>query len=109
MSLVGDARRPFILYLRTCGDFQLQEKEAADVLEDENASSAQKSTETSSKEEIINPPVFVNTRRGKANGTKRKISDTSMANECNVHGPPASAEVLDASLRKFGFTQPSKE
>lgn len=91
------------------GDFQLQDNEAADVPEDENASSAQKSTENSSQEEIFNPPVFVNTRRGKANGTKRKISDTSMANECNVHGPPASAEVLDASLRKFGFTHPIKE
>ncbi|XP_003962420.3 nucleolar and spindle-associated protein 1 [Takifugu rubripes] len=80
-------------YQQEAEESQLQEKEAADVLEDENASSAQKSTETSSKEEIFNPPVFVNTRRGKANGTKRKISDTSMANECNVHGPPASAEV----------------
>lgn len=96
------------LYLLTCGDFQLQENEAADVPEDENASSTQKSTETSNEEEIFNPPVFVNTRRGKANGTKRKISDTSMANECNVHGPPASAEVLDASLRKFGINQPFK-
>lgn len=79
------------------GKFQAQEKEAADVPEDENASSAQTNGETSSKE-IFDPPVFVNTRRGKANSIKRKISDTSMANECDVHGHPAYAEVLDVCV-----------
>lgn len=87
MRPVGDARPPFIPYLLTRGGFQAQERE------DENASSVQ-----TSEEETFNPPVFVNTRRGKANGTKRKISDTWTANECDVHGPPASAEVLDAFL-----------
>lgn len=90
-------------FLLTYGKFQAQEKEAADVPEDENASNAQANAETSSKEEIFNPPVFVNTRRGKVNGTKRKISDTSMANECDVHGPPAYAEVLDVCVCEFVF------
>lgn len=85
-------------FLLTYGKLQAQEKEAADVPEDENASNAPTNAETYSKEDIFNPPVFVNTRRGKANGTKRKISDTSMANEWDVHCPPAYAEVLDVCL-----------
>lgn len=74
-------------YKQKAEENQAPEKQPTAVEEDENASSAQTSTEPSSKEEIFNPPVFVNTRRGKRIGSKRKISDTAMVNECDVQGP----------------------
>lgn len=73
--------------------------------EDENASGAQTSTETSNKEEIFNPPVFVNTRRGKRTGTKRKISVTATVNECDVQGPGSAEVEMRASVG--GFSLPS--
>ncbi|CAG13254.1 unnamed protein product, partial [Tetraodon nigroviridis] len=74
---------------------QAPETQPAAVEEDENASMAQTSTETSAKQENFNPPVFVNTRRGKKIGGKRKISDVAAVNECDVHGPgSAGAERL---------------
>ena len=73
--------------------------------EDENASSAQSSTESSNQEEIFNPPMFVNTRRGKRIGSKRKISDTAMVNECDVHGP-GSAEVRYAFVWEVSLFHP---
>lgn len=63
-----------------CGDFQVQEKDAAAVQED--------CMETSS------PTVFVNTRRGRGNGTKRKISDSATVTECEAQLPPSVVEVL---------------
>lgn len=91
MKLVRDAtlfqNHSFSL---TPGVFQAPEKQPTAVEEDENASSAQPSTETSNVENIFSPSVFVNTRRGKRIGCKRKISDTAMVNECDVHGPGAA-------------------
>lgn len=64
------------------------------VQEDENATkdSAQENKEC--KEEVFNPTVFVNTRRGRGNGTKRKISDTATVTEYGASIPPSAAEVL---------------
>uniref|UniRef100_H3DPV8 Nucleolar and spindle associated protein 1 n=1 Tax=Tetraodon nigroviridis TaxID=99883 RepID=H3DPV8_TETNG len=44
---------------------------------EQKAEKSQTSTETSAKQENFNPPVFVNTRRGKKIGGKRKISDVA--------------------------------
>lgn len=75
-----------------CDVFQGQDA----VLEDENATKddAQENKEASCKEEVFIPTVFVNTRRGKGNGTKRKISDTATVTECDANIPPSAAEVL---------------
>lgn len=70
-------------------EFQEQSKEDI-VPEDGHGSSAE--AEAPDQEEVCIPPVFVNTRRGKANGTKRKISGTEK--ESNVQGPPGAAEVV---------------
>ncbi|XP_060938524.1 nucleolar and spindle-associated protein 1 [Limanda limanda] len=61
------------------------------VEEDVNAGqeAAQESEDATPQEEVSSSAVFVNTRRGRGNGTKRKISDTEA--ECDV-SPPAAAE-----------------
>ncbi|TKS87078.1 Nucleolar and spindle-associated protein 1 [Collichthys lucidus] len=71
-----------------------QEKDSVAVREDNNETpdSAQP------HEEVSSPAVFVNTRRGKGNGTKRKISDT--ATESDGKLPPSAAEVAPASNKK---------
>lgn len=74
-----------LMYL--CGVFQGQENDATAVQEDENK-------DASCMEELSNPAVFVNTRRGKGNCTKRKISDTATVTECDAQFPPSAAEVL---------------
>ncbi|XP_041668712.1 nucleolar and spindle-associated protein 1 [Cheilinus undulatus] len=58
-----------------------QEDSVSAVEEEEHAlqDSAQEGKET--KEEVSSSTVFVNTRRGKGNGTKRKISDTAAVTE----------------------------
>ncbi|XP_060919633.1 nucleolar and spindle-associated protein 1 [Labrus mixtus] len=45
------------------------------------------------KEDVSSSVVFVNTRRGKGNGTKRKVSDTATTSECDAELPPSAAEV----------------
>lgn len=75
--------------------FQGQEKEVTAVQEDEPVTqqdSAQENEDVSCKEEVSSPAVFVNTRRGRGNGTKRKISDTAAVTECDA--PPSAAEVF---------------
>ncbi|XP_044023378.1 nucleolar and spindle-associated protein 1 isoform X1 [Siniperca chuatsi] len=85
---------------------QGQEKDAAVVQEDENATqdSTQENKDTSCKEEVSSPTVFVNTRRGKGNGTKRKISDTASVTECDAKLPPRAAEgdTVAASIEPCG-------
>ncbi|XP_027130828.1 nucleolar and spindle-associated protein 1 isoform X2 [Larimichthys crocea] len=73
---------------------EAQEKDSVAVQEDNNE------TPDSARpnEEVSSPAVFVNTRRGKGNGTKRKISDT--ATECDGKLPPSAAEVAPASNKK---------
>lgn len=62
------------------------------VQEDENAgqSSVQENKDTTCKEEVSSTDVFVNTRRGKRNGTKRKIEEDT-ATETDK-APPSAAE-----------------
>ncbi|XP_034433226.1 nucleolar and spindle-associated protein 1 [Hippoglossus hippoglossus] len=64
---------------------------AAAVEEDVNAGqgAAQESEDATSQEEVSSTAAFVNTRRGRGNGTKRKVSDTEA--ECDV-SPPTAAE-----------------
>lgn len=56
------------------------------VKEDEGA---EENAAPACEEEIFSPAVFVNTRRGRGNGTKRKISDT--ATDASI--PPRAAPV----------------
>ncbi|KAM7376279.1 hypothetical protein PAMP_006022 [Pampus punctatissimus] len=58
---------------------QGHEKDATAVQEDENAAqdSAQESKDATCKKNVSSTSVFVNTRRGKGNRTKRKMSDTA--------------------------------
>ncbi|KAM9341592.1 nucleolar and spindle-associated protein 1 [Symphorus nematophorus] len=67
---------------------------AAAVQDDTNATqdSAQENKEALFVEEVSSPTVFVNTRRGKGNGTKRKISDTAAVTEGDAELPPGAAE-----------------
>ncbi|XP_070776307.1 nucleolar and spindle-associated protein 1 [Enoplosus armatus] len=73
---------------------QGQEKDVTAVQEDANASQdgAHENKDASCKEEVSSPTVFVNTRRGKRNGTKRKISDVATVIECDAKLPPSAAE-----------------
>ncbi|XP_071353766.1 nucleolar and spindle-associated protein 1 [Trachinotus anak] len=73
---------------------QGQEVEAVAVQEDENAGqgSAQENKDATCKKEVSSTAVFVNTRRGKGNGTKRKISDTAAEAECDAKLAPSAAE-----------------
>lgn len=65
------------------------------VQEDENATkdSVHENEEAPCKEEVFSPRVFVNTRRGKGNGTKRKISEPAKVTEFGTSIPPGAAEV----------------
>ncbi|XP_039993779.1 nucleolar and spindle-associated protein 1 [Xiphias gladius] len=74
---------------------QGQDKDAAAVQEDENAGqeSAQARKEETCKEEASSTAVFVNTRRGKGNGTKRKISDAAPETEGGAKLPASVAQV----------------
>ncbi|XP_029349261.1 nucleolar and spindle-associated protein 1 [Echeneis naucrates] len=62
---------------------QGQDADEAGAQEDENAGrgGAEESTDETSKEYVSSTAVFVNTRRGKGNGTKRKIPDAAAAAE----------------------------
>lgn len=76
--------------------FQGQETDTSVVSEDENATkdSVHENEDAPCKEEVFSPRVFVNTRRGKGNGTKRKISDAARVTESGRSRPPGAAEVL---------------
>lgn len=74
-----------------CDDFQLQQKEVSAVQENEVD---QENNETSCKEEIYSRAVFVNPRRGKGNGTQRKISDTVNAKVCESNIAPTAVQVF---------------
>lgn len=55
--------------------------------------SAPENNEASCTDEVLSPTVFVNTRRGKRTGTKRRISDTGTVTEHDA------AEVLCTQAR----------
>lgn len=75
---------------------QGQEKDNTNVTvqEDDNATEdgAQENEDSSCKEEVSSPTVFVNTRRGKGNCTKRKLSDTAAVTECDAKLSPSTVE-----------------
>ncbi|KAI3367466.1 hypothetical protein L3Q82_026325 [Scortum barcoo] len=65
---------------------QGQEKDATAAQEDP------KVKDVPTEEQIASTTVFVNTRRGKGNCTKRKISDSAAGTECDAKLPPSAAE-----------------
>lgn len=80
-----------------CWDvLQGEEKDATALQKEENSSmdSTEENKDSSCDEEISSPTVFVNTRRGRGNGTKRKIPDPEPVTECDAKLPPSTAEVL---------------
>lgn len=75
-------------------EVQEQEKDVPAAVEEDEAvtqDSVQDEEESACEEEVPCPTVFVNTRRGKGNGTKRKLSDT--ATVCEDKSPPSDAQV----------------
>ncbi|XP_041809463.1 nucleolar and spindle-associated protein 1 [Chelmon rostratus] len=72
---------------------QGQEESVTAVQDDENATqdNTQEDTDASRQEAVSSPTVFV-TRRGKRNGSKRKISDPESVTECDAKLPPSAAE-----------------
>lgn len=82
----------------------MQENNVPIVQEDQTASQdrAQANTDASGREEdVSNPAVFVNTRRGKRNCTKRKICDA--ATEDDASSPLSAAEVVTAHRDMLNF------
>ncbi|XP_053192159.1 nucleolar and spindle-associated protein 1 [Scomber japonicus] len=77
---------------------QGNEKDAAVEQKDENEAqvSTQENKDATCKEDVSSTSVFVNTRRGKGNGTKRKISEIATVTECNEL--PPTAEEVDAEV-----------
>ncbi|XP_028994691.1 nucleolar and spindle-associated protein 1 [Betta splendens] len=69
-----------------------EDQDAAAVQQNESAAQdhAPKFKSSPCEEDISSTTVFVNTRRGKRNGTKRKISSTGPVTECD---PKADGEV----------------
>lgn len=67
-------------------DFRGKQNDVAAVQEVENAvqDNAEKNEDSTCKEDVSSTYVFVNIRRGKGYGTKRKISDTARAMECDA-------------------------
>ncbi|XP_026195231.1 nucleolar and spindle-associated protein 1 isoform X2 [Anabas testudineus] len=65
-----------------------EEKDVAAPQEVENAAQdhAQKYKDSTCMEDVSSTTVFVNIRRGKGNGTKRKLSDTATVTECDAKG-----------------------
>lgn len=66
------------------------------VMEDDGGTEegAEESAAPACEEEIFSPAVFVNTRRGRGNGGKRKISDP--ATDASI--PPSAAPVRPSAL-----------
>uniref|UniRef100_A0A3Q0RZ08 Nucleolar and spindle associated protein 1 n=1 Tax=Amphilophus citrinellus TaxID=61819 RepID=A0A3Q0RZ08_AMPCI len=62
--------------------------------ENEAQEKSEDGQDSSCKEEVSNTAGFVNTRRGKRNGTKRKISDTATLTKGDAEIPPNAAKVL---------------
>ncbi|KAM3595323.1 uncharacterized protein V6R79_021673 [Siganus canaliculatus] len=92
---------------------QVQEKDATDPQEDSGPAqtSAEEGEGASCGEDV---PVFVNTRRGRGNCTKRKISDTATAMESDAKLPTCAAEGVssaprDAKKRKVTSTTNSNK
>lgn len=54
--------------------------------------------DSSCKEEVSSTTGFVNTRRGKGQGTKRKISVTATLTKSDAKMPPVAAKVLYITL-----------
>lgn len=79
-----------------CDVLQGEEKDATSLQKEENSSmdSTHENKDSSCDEDISSPTVFVNTRRGRGNGTKRKIPDPEPVAECDANLPPSTAEVL---------------
>lgn len=67
---------------------QAQENDVTDVQGDETA------TQDCAQENkyVFRPTVFVNTRRGRGHGTKRKLSDPAPATRCDPSSPQSAAE-----------------
>ncbi|XP_068195193.1 nucleolar and spindle-associated protein 1 [Antennarius striatus] len=63
-----------------------QAEDVTDVQEDP------KETQNDAQEHEAAPCTFVNTRRGRGNGTKRKIADVAPATECDSKTHPTAAE-----------------
>ncbi len=74
---------------------QGHEKDAA-VQEEENEPQgrAQEDNDASGKDEVCSSAAFVNTRRGKRNGAKRKMSDTESVTGSEAISRPSAAEVF---------------
>ncbi|XP_036981253.1 nucleolar and spindle-associated protein 1 isoform X1 [Acanthopagrus latus] len=100
-------------------DGQGEEKDATAQQKEENSSmdSTQENKDSSCDEEFSSPTVFVNTRRGRGNGTKRKIPDPEPVTECDAKLPPSTAEAdstvaasigaRGAKKRRVSFTKDS--
>ncbi|XP_070836139.1 nucleolar and spindle-associated protein 1 [Chaetodon trifascialis] len=75
-------------------DGQGQERDVTAVQDDDNATqdNTEGNTEASCQEAVSSPAVFVNTRRGKRNGAKRKMSDPESVTACDAKLPPSAAE-----------------
>ncbi|KAM6917952.1 nucleolar and spindle-associated protein 1 isoform 2-T2 [Lycodopsis pacificus] len=73
---------------------QVQEADVTTVQEDESVTQdgAQENKDSSGNEDVFSRAVFVNTRRGKRNGTKRKICDTAAVTESDARSPPSATE-----------------
>ncbi|XP_030601040.1 nucleolar and spindle-associated protein 1-like isoform X3 [Archocentrus centrarchus] len=81
--------------------YQQEKKESEEQRRDidnalKNENEAQEKSEdgqdSSCKEDVSNTAGFVNTRRGKRNGTKRKISDTATLTKGDAEIPPNAAK-----------------
>ncbi|XP_031703245.1 nucleolar and spindle-associated protein 1 [Anarrhichthys ocellatus] len=73
---------------------QLQETDVTTVQEDESVTQdcAQENKDSSGNEDVFSRAVFVNTRRGKRNCTKRKSWDTAAVTESDARSPPSATE-----------------
>ncbi|XP_068577749.1 nucleolar and spindle-associated protein 1 isoform X2 [Cebidichthys violaceus] len=76
------------------GEGQGPETDVTTVQEDENVTQdgTQDNKDSSGNEDVLSRAVFVNTRRGKGNGTKRKICDTAAVTESDAGSPPSATE-----------------
>ncbi|CAJ1074783.1 nucleolar and spindle-associated protein 1 isoform X2 [Xyrichtys novacula] len=71
---------------------QEQENDVSVVEETPAAQDTTQENKEAACQEVSSTNVFVNTRRGKGNGTKRKISDTPEVTESEEKSPPSAAE-----------------
>ncbi|XP_033180898.1 nucleolar and spindle-associated protein 1 isoform X1 [Mastacembelus armatus] len=80
--------------MRTEEQEQEEENSAKVVKEDENAGkeAAQENNDVTGKTEVSSAALFVNTRRGRGNGTKRKITDEAAVTDCDAKLLPSAAK-----------------